>query len=198
MTAALLLPPNMIRDTFAATGGAVVTEPWFSDKECAKIIRVAEREGNEPGKTGNGMVAKISDYRRSRIHWLIDREKWKWAYDRIHHNISRINRMTWKFDLRQPETIQFSRYDDYDKGHYDWHFDSTGSQQIERKLSFSIQLSDPRYYDGGALTLWPDNEMTRQRGCAIIFPSFQPHKVGPVESNTRYSLVGWVLGPPFR
>jgi len=197
MLPAIFLPPNTIRPTREVEGGAVVTDPLFSPDECATLIRNAEAEGMEPGKIG-GSVASISDYRRSRIHWLVDRPKWKWVYDRVHQNISQINRRVWRFDLRQEEAIQFSRYDHHEKGHYDWHFDSTGNPNRERKLSFSIQLSDPLRYDGGELTMWPDLAMSRQQGCCIIFPSYQLHRVSPVDSGTRYALVGWILGPGFR
>jgi predicted 2-oxoglutarate/Fe(II)-dependent dioxygenase YbiX len=36
------------------------------------------------------------------------------------------------------------------------------------------------------------------RGTVIVFPSFMWHRVKPVTSGTRYSLVVWNLGRPFR
>ena len=35
-------------------------------------------------------------------------------------------------------------------------------------------------------------------GNVIVFPSFLEHRVLPVTSNTRYSLVAWISGPPWR
>ena len=32
----------------------------------------------------------------------------------------------------------------------------------------------------------------------IFFPSFLMHRVTPVKQGTRYSLVSWFLGPPFK
>lgn len=193
----LVLPAYMIREAGNTPGSAIITKPLFSPDECVKLIREAEVEGTEPGKIG-GSTGDVSNIRRSRIYWLADRPKWKWVYDRVHKNISQINRQIWNFDLRLEETIQFSRYDQYDKGHYDWHVDTLGRPQQERKISFSVQLSDPQHYDGGELTMWPDIAMSRQQGCCIVFPSYQLHRVGPVEVGTRYALVGWVLGPTFR
>lgn len=198
----LLVTPRMrlLRATKEHKGGAVITEPLFSPDQCAKIIREAEASDKvEPAKIGNSL-GDISEYRRSWIHWLTDKEKWKWVYARVHTNINRINQMIWRFDLKQEEAIQFSRYDNNEKGHYDWHIDSRGISNLglDRKLSFSVQLSDSRHYGGGALQLWPDFEMSRQQGACVIFPSYLLHRVEPVESGTRYSLVGWVLGPGFR
>ena len=38
----------------------------------------------------------------------------------------------------------------------------------------------------------------RPRGSIIVFPSFCWHRVAPVTKGTRYSLVMWNLGRPFR
>ena len=36
------------------------------------------------------------------------------------------------------------------------------------------------------------------KGSIIIFPSFVWHRVKPVTKGTRYSLVMWNLGKPFK
>jgi len=91
------------------------------------------------------------------------------------------------------------RYTAEEKGHYDWHLDY-GSAFSNRKISFSIQLSDPSEYDGGMLevTGMPPNEETRKKGTIILFPSYVRHRVTPVTRGTRYCIVGWVHGPHFR
>jgi PKHD-type hydroxylase len=38
----------------------------------------------------------------------------------------------------------------------------------------------------------------REKGSVIVFPSFIWHRVTPVTAGTRYSLVNWNLGFPFR
>ena len=38
----------------------------------------------------------------------------------------------------------------------------------------------------------------RPRGSIVVFPSFVWHRVKPVTSGTRYSLVIWNLGYPWR
>ena len=32
----------------------------------------------------------------------------------------------------------------------------------------------------------------------IIFPTYMVHRVKPLKSGTRYSLVGWIGGPHYR
>ena len=38
----------------------------------------------------------------------------------------------------------------------------------------------------------------RPQGSIVVFPSFVYHCVTPVTKGTRYSLVNWMCGAPFR
>jgi PKHD-type hydroxylase len=77
-----------------------------------------------------------------------------------------------------------------------------------RKISMTLNLSRPQDYDGGELKFdfGPHSEIGRfkicdeikPQGSIIVFPSFLPHCVTPVTRGTRYSLVMWVCGDPFR
>jgi PKHD-type hydroxylase len=76
-----------------------------------------------------------------------------------------------------------------------------------RKISVTVSLSDPAEYDGGNLQfdLGPhrsDRYHTcteiRPKGSVIVFPSHVTHQVTPVTRGTRYSLVCWSLGAPFK
>ncbi len=70
-----------------------------------------------------------------------------------------------------------------------------------RKLSLSLQLSDPARYQGCDLELsYGDGvqQAPRSRGTVIAFPSYVLHRVTPIASGTRKSLVIWASGPDFR
>lgn len=76
-----------------------------------------------------------------------------------------------------------------------------------RKLSCTISLNDPSEYEGGNLRfdLGPHRDdryhtctTIRPKGSVVIFPSFVYHQVTPVTKGTRYSLVCWNLGPPWK
>jgi PKHD-type hydroxylase len=170
----------------------------FTKEECEKIIREASAMPNadKPGGTGSGTV---DDYRRTKTCWLENPSQWNWVYNRIHSQINRHNKMTWQFQLSGVELIQFSQYPAADKGHYGWHDDCLGTRETQtRKLTCSIQLSDPRDYDGGELELFEDRKVSRIQGCGFVFPSFILHRVTPVERGTRCSLVAWTTGEPFK
>lgn len=88
-------------------------------------------------------------------------------------------------------------------GHLEWHMDTASTPQaIERKLSFSILLNDPSEWTGGDLefSLGQINRPLKnaQAGDGVIFPSFVYHRVKPVTSGVRYSIVAWLRGPRFR
>ena len=77
-----------------------------------------------------------------------------------------------------------------------------------RKLSMTINLNEPGEYDGGNLKFdfgphaagkrFHEVEEIRPQGSIIVFPSFVYHQVTPVTKGTRYSLVVWNLGAPFK
>ena len=70
-----------------------------------------------------------------------------------------------------------------------------------RKISLSLQLTDPSCYRGCDLVLEAGDgpySAERTRGTLIAFPSYVLHRVTPIESGIRKSLVIWVAGPEFR
>jgi len=78
-----------------------------------------------------------------------------------------------------------------------------------RKISMTINLNEPGSYAGGNLKFdfgmhsdkqhrFHECEEIRPQGSVIVFPSFVDHCVTPVTSGTRYSLVMWTLGDPWK
>ena len=77
-----------------------------------------------------------------------------------------------------------------------------------RKISMTVNLTDPKNYAGGNLKFdlgahagkkrFKVCEEIRPQGSIIIFPSFTYHCVTPCTRGTRYSLVLWSLGKPWQ
>jgi len=79
-----------------------------------------------------------------------------------------------------------------------------------RKLSLTLSLSNEKDYEGGDLEFDFENTAPskkrdthkcteiQSKGSLAVFPSSVWHRVCPVESGTRYSLVIWSLGWPFK
>ena len=72
-----------------------------------------------------------------------------------------------------------------------------------RKLSMSVILNND--FEGGDFEFASYSKekceitpIPASTGSIIVFPSSMEHRVTPVTSGIRYSLVCWFLGPPFR
>ena len=85
--------------------------------------------------------------------------------------------------------------------YYDWHIDrGQGSVAGRRKLTLSVQLTKPDLYVGGALEINADGhpfQAPRDQGTAVVFAATTLHRVEPVVSGSRHSLVAWTHGPAF-
>lgn len=175
-------------------------EKTFSDEEILKIVEIGEKYNNlQQGQIANGSVS--NEIRKSKISWLELNQDTQFIYDRVRDIITTLNARYFQFDLYGfVEHIQYTVYDE-ENAHYDWHLDRGTVSTSPRKLSVVIQLSDPSEYDGGNLKFMvsgnPDTAK-KAKGMLYAFPSFVLHKVEPVTSGTRKSLVIWLSGPKFK
>ena len=173
-------------------------EKVFTKEECEKIIKIAKEKGLVKGATHN--KNNKSNVRQSRISWLNSNDNLEWVFRKITDVVLDLNNRFFKFDIfGLNEGLQFTNYkapsDKYGK-----HIDRAYNYPI-RKLSISIQLTNPDEYEGGELILYEDNkgkEMKKEQGTLILFPSFILHEVKPVTKGERNSLVAWVTGKQFK
>jgi PKHD-type hydroxylase len=177
---------------------------WFenglTDSEIDMIIDAAASYNSIDG-TIIGDNQKVNEsIRKSKIKWLPNNQEFGWIYDKIANMVTEANSL-WGFDLYSiVDDIQFTEYE-AGGGHYDWHVDIGPSTISHRKISIVIQLSDPNEYSGGDLELQPGNfsfAVPKNKGAVILFPSFMLHRVTPVTSGLRRSLVLWVGGGHFK
>ena len=168
----------------------------FSKEECQTIINIAKEKGLIKGKT-NG---DTKDVRDSKISWLYTIDKMDWVFRRVTDITLNLNERFFKFDLFGiNEGFQFTNYE-APSGKYGKHVDR-GMNTSVRKLSISIQLTNPEEYEGGELYLYDDNKgtlMDKTQGTLILFPSYVLHEVMPVTKGERNSLVTWVTGKQFK
>ena len=155
-------------------------------------------------------------------HWIAG---WLWHY------VQKANKTNFLYDLSHIDggSLQYARYAEGE--YYGWHNDSSievhykptfeevssggiinndkfhndklnQKHELIRKLSFSLQLSDPDDYEGGNVQLLDDNNKIyvapRQRGSIILFDSRTKHRVLKVTKGVRKSIVGWVVGPRWK
>lgn len=73
-------------------------------------------------------------------------------------------------------------------------YDRSGSP-LRSDMSFTLFLSEPESYEGGALRTRCDGEDRDYRlpaGSAVFYPTGQIHSVTPVTRGVRVACVGWV------
>ena len=156
------------------------------------------------GKTETGIEGTYDPtIRSSKVKWLPKSAEFQGLYERIAQEIMIHNNQHFKFDLDCiREQIQYTEYHAEDKGQYDWHMDLGSGWASLRKLSVTINLSDPKDYDGGVLEFNLGGKTITQgskaKGAITVFPSYLLHRVSPVTRGTRKSLVLWVGGNQFR
>ena len=193
---------------------------------CDDIIQYGLRNKKEKGITedqgkGKGRdllknplsvkeIKQLKKNRDSQVVWLYER----WICNIIQPFVHTANRNAgWNFEWDWSEPSQFTIYT---KGqYYGWHQDSLheaykipGALQGKiRKLSMTVSLSDQKEYSGGNLefdfrAISKNKPQAckgiNSKGSLVVFPSFVWHRVTPVTRGTRYSLVSWHSGDPFK
>lgn len=169
----------------------------FTQEELDTIIEI----GNSTELHKASTYGEQSDKNRnSYVTFLFPNDITNWIFMRLAGAINEMNAQFFKFDLTGMEQgLQFTRYTAPGQ-HYDWHQDR-GFLTATRKLSLSVQLSDPKDYKGGEFEMLfgrKPQKVVRDRGMTVFFPSYTVHRVKPVTQGTRYSLVAWISGPPFK
>lgn len=187
-------------------------ENAFTDEEIQKINEyISTLERCDAGVGGNSVESVVDKkIRNSKISWINNNQDSMWIWDRMAYIMRNVCSYWYNYDLSGfLDPIQYTEYDSElsdEPSYYEWHEDWLGDGcNLQRKLSMSVLLSDPNDYVGGEFQfLFPgdtfDNPTTieRKKGMAVIFPSFRMHRVSPVISGARKSLVLWGYGPAFR
>lgn len=181
--------------------------------ECQAIIDKVLVKELETGTIGHTTTTTVNrEIRDSEIAWLdrVDPE-FQDIFRVLDYCVDEANDEFFGIDYNRQgaRSLQFTVYraGGREGNHfYDVHQDTplfSGERPTQRKLSVSVQLSEPDAYEGGDLFMEkvnapPPRDAIRKRGSIIIFPSLILHGVTPVTRGTRYSLVGWYVGPNWK
>ncbi len=179
------------------------TPLWGLIQEKLNSADLEWKDGTTKSLEGRG-----NNVRKSKVSFLHDR----YLIEQLSYSVSLYNNQHWKYYLTGCDPIQYGIYREGD--HYDWHLDeeqyvpNIKGQFLARKLSLTIWLNDPDEYEGGELDIevegpYKDNDLRYNtlklsKGSIVIFRSNLWHRVRPVTSGVRKSLVTWFRGPPFR
>ena len=191
-------------------------------KDLKKYDKAIEESVVRDPATNEPSLEATKGIRKSGNAWI---EGSNWVAGFVWYYIMKANRENFMYDIEGIDSNEI-QYTEYQKGeYYDWHIDDDITRcmvndnvltsadnhgeniailngEYIRKLSFSIQLSDPEDYEGGELEFNVNNEerffAPNKKGTVIIFDSRIQHRVREVKSGVRKSLVGWVVGPRWK
>lgn len=200
---------------------------WYFSDLPEDVVNIIEKDLSEnfDSQMGDSRLmgdALNKDKRNSKNAWVPTHH---WLGGFMWHYIQRANRENFLYDLRNidGENMQYTQYGPGE--FYSWHNDAglashykpqaVGNRvdglasdfvneniELVRKLSFVLQLSDPDDYEGGNLQLLDEAGRSyfapRARGTVVVFDSRTQHRVLPVKSGLRKSIVGWVVGPRWK
>lgn len=175
-------------------------ENGFTDEQLASIREFGDRLALSKASLGGGTTDEI--IRDCETGWIEYGPETAFIYDTLGFIARNLNGQFFDFDLFGfVEHLQYTVYGE-EGDHYTWHLDrGTGTSGPPRKLTLVLQLSDPDEYEGGDLQIQAGAEpetIEKRKGLIAAFPSFMLHRVTPVTSGVRRSLVVWLTGPRFR
>lgn len=179
----------------------------FTQDECEAMVDYAPQYPEITGSVGHGGGATVHPMRASTIRWMPRHDSnIRFAFDRIALSMLEANHkyLHQEVDAYPWLSFQNAQFTTYhgtpdSSGHYDWHEDNCFTPAVwtptDRKLSCVLLLSDPAAFEGGALEVERAKLPSLNRGDLVVFPSHARHRVTPVTSGTRHSLVVWASGP---
>lgn len=185
---------------------------YVSPEICRKIILDVQDLPSQDGLIGGGKENKTPDghgydgnYRRSKVKFVNKGDyanRFDYIFDIFWKTVVPSNDDFFQFHISRLNFLQFTEYDASYQGEYKEHHDVfwiNNDPVYHRKISATVQLSDPNSYDGGDFVFGdgvaqPPSEDARAQGTILYFPSFIRHAVTPVTRGTRYSIVAWFEG----
>ena len=182
---------------------AETTQPVFSPKQCQMVIDKGMNLKKETAQVGMGRKSGGGydpEKRITTISWIPFKEMPE-MYRDIETTMLRANNNHFGFEgMRLTEVAQFTHYPT--GGFYTWHMDNdiVGKHQPPvRKISMTLLLSNPSTFEGGELEFMDDKKAVKLKQVqAIFFASWLRHRIKPVTSGERTSLVMWFGGPSFK
>lgn len=183
----------------------------FSVDEIDQLDYMCSKEPLDQATTfGSTDPEEVKKVRNSKVKFFNRDMNTNWVFERFNSVGQKLNEQFYNFNLNGYSVFQYTLYDGTEQGRYDWHMDmglggdpnSTITNET-RKLTMVMLLTQPGIdFTGGEFEI---NQSDHNhplvpefvKGRIIAFPSFVIHRVKPVLSGIRKSIVIWIEGPKF-
>lgn len=187
-----------------------VKDRAFTEKECEEALRSFDRYPRERGLVGKPAVDgdPSSEYsqvidkmlRDCYVTYVARDSENAWLHERLEAIMAEANDKYWQLhitDYSQP--MRLMSY--YEGDHFNsLHSDHGVGDTCFRKLTCILQVSKPTDYVGGQFEVIgePTPPEAYNQGSVLVFPTYLIHRVSPVTSGIRHSVIHRAIGPWFR
>lgn len=175
---------------------------FYNQAWCDMVHQTVEKYPDQPGdyETHINLDPTKADLRKENyLMKAIPTKKEKLLADYMKEVVTKANSEMYGFNIWYDiDIIQYTTYDSNLNMEFPWHTDSVWyGLPVVQKLTVVIGLTDSKKYEGGELVLFgrKDFAIKLTAGQAVVFPSIVWHKVNPVTSGKRNTLVSWYKGP---
>ena len=181
----------------------IYKEDFLNKEECNNLINEGKKDLNKAFINDRNGTQIKNLIRETNVNFFRNGSSVDIILEKVIDSIGRIALDHYGVPITAIESIQYA---EYETGmFYDWHTDSGFGlkQPRKRDISASLILNDKSEYTGGSLqmilagNISKDNIVTpkdvenQEKGTLIVFPSLMIHRVTPVFSGVRKSLVLW-------
>lgn len=187
-----------------------VDKGFFSPEECDVICNTCGNLGLGEGQLFSGN--DIYQTRKAKTAFINQPDaNTQWLFDKFNNLIGYYNDTLFGLDLTGYDYFQYAEYDI--NGKHNFHMDiamntpepiSYRINEHLRKLTIVLMLNQQGVdFEGGDFQVNLSEErlpvtVNMDKGNVLLLPSFLLHRVTPITSGLRKTLVTWVIGPKFR
>ena len=170
----------------------------FGAEECDRIIALGAAGNPHPAPVYGAPGAEVNPAVRDVVTSYRARSaETAWVYDRLDALFAEAALILGLPVGPISEEMQILRYGP--GCHFSlWHTDAGADSHEARRISVSVELSEPGDYEGGILEIVPDTvgrPRSLPRGGALFFASRALHRLTPVTRGVRHALVIWTGAP---
>ena len=193
----MLIPQNLLKPHTAQP--YIFHMPNFFDPACLEYINHIMDTGKwEYAWVGDAKKTGATETRNTKNIIVAHHNDSDYLYQTIMRKFVEVNNKCFNYALTSVFDVFILKYEvgNFYKAHLD-----IGGNATNRKISLIVQLSNENEYTGGDTLLHLSHEpvcINKKYNSATFFPSYLLHEATPVFTGTRYALVSWATGEPFR
>lgn len=174
-----------------------IYEKTIPDEICDYIISSLKDNEYDKGRINS---TNINEKVRNVLVQYIPQSNW--ISSLVHYYGFDANKSNFNYAIGDVSAAQFLKYEPgmFYRVHADTSY-NPDNEGYYRKLTVIVNLTDPSDFEGGEFVLFNDGltpiRLKAEKGTVFVFPSYLNHKISPIKEGIRYSIVGWIMGPPF-